>query len=182
MALSCGVTLNYGSYSAGQSPPPTATITVYNPNAVAVVVTSCTLTTQVQGQTAFINATSSNQGMPATGPGQLVTVPALGSINFTAQVVVDSAANANAWQSVAPTSAAQTGPLAGQLNLTNPQLALPASTVIAVGAVVTGSDGSTNVAGTAPLIVSYYPAPPLGYQGGFAQFSSPNNAVLLGVI
>jgi hypothetical protein len=165
MALTCNMTLNIASCVAGQTPPPQATLTVYNPNASPVVVTGV----QVQ-----IFDLDSDIEMPANaplvpiGPGQTTLVPALSSITIGPFAIsVGSAANVNSFAAVNQT---------GNLFAINPQPTQPPQNVITVGATVYGSDGSVNTAGVAPLLVSYTSAPPLGYQGGFLNFASPNNA------
>jgi hypothetical protein len=173
MALQCQVSLNVSSMSAGMTPPPQATITVYNPNAVAVVVTGAAL--RVIENTGLpmpaIGAAISYVGAPPSlmpiGPGQTVLVPALGSITIGPfPVAVNSAANANQFQMVNQT---------GNNNPLNPQgSSIPIATLL-VGATVQGSDGSTNEAQQAGLIVSYQSQPPLGSAGGFLQFSVPMN-------
>jgi len=167
MALQANVTLNYSAYTAGQSPAPMATVTVYNPNASAVVVTSINMLAHPFGSTA--QALPMSPSVPPTGPGMTVSVPTLSSITFGPfPIVIGSAANVNSFQAVNQTS---------NLNPINPQGSQPPQTQVMVGALVYGSDGSANTAGEAGLLVSYYPAPPLGYQGGFLQFNGPNNLI-----
>ena len=167
MALICNMTVNTPVMSAGQSPPPQATLTVANANAVPVVVTGGSVfTTTLAGQYA---STSSPPLIPL-GPGTTTTVPAGGSITFGPfPVVMASAANANPQQAVNQT---------GNLNPLNPQPAERVQQTFLVGATVYGSDGSINIAGTAPVFVSYTSAPPIGYQGGPMFFSAPNNLAL----
>lgn len=171
MALQAQVTLNYSSYTAGQNPPPQATVTVYNPNASAVVVTAVVMRRQSPaplpvGQPNFIPAAPS---VAPIGPGMTTSVPALSSITIGPfPIVVASAANANSFQMVNQ---------AGNLNPINPQGSQPPQSTVMVGATVYGSDGSSNVAGSAPLLVSYASAPPVGFQGGFLNFSAPNNCI-----
>lgn len=170
MALSCQVSLNYSSYAVGQSPSPQATVFVFNPGAAAIVVTSMQLygTVNLAGP-ASASATTMLPVVPPTGPGQTVSVPAGGSINIGPfSVVAASAANVNPFQMVNQT---------GNLNPINPQPSQPAQYILNVGARVYGSDLSVNEAGTAPLLVSYYPPPPPAYQGGYLQFGVPNNFI-----
>ncbi len=165
MALSCQVSLNYASYAAGQNPPPMANVFVYNPGASTVVVTGIVLTFADQ----FGNPVKPvvSPGLPPTGPGQSVAAGALSSINIGPfPIAVGSAANANSFQTVAP----------GALP-SNPQGSQPAQSILLIGAIVYGSDGSMNVAGAASLLVSYTNPPPLGFQGGFYMFSAPNNFI-----
>ncbi len=169
MSLQCNVTLNYSAYAAGQNPAPMATVTCYNPNASAVVVTGINITghtfqSAIQGQLPML------QSSPPIGPGMTTSVPALSSITFGPfPIVIGSAANSNQFQMVN-----QTGNLFPQ----NPQGSQPSQTRVMVGATIQASDGSVNVAGEVGLLVSYYSPPPVGYQGGFLQFNGVNNLVL----
>lgn len=168
MALQCNVTLNSSAYTAGQTPPPQATVTVYNPNASAVSVMAVQMSAR-----AFSDPLSGrlamSQSVPPIGPGMTTSVPALSSITIGPfPVVVASAANVNSFQAVNQT---------GNINPVNPQGSQPPQTQVMVGALVMGSDGSVNIAGEAGMLLSYAVPPPLGYQGGFLQFASPNNLV-----
>jgi len=164
MALIANMTLSSGSMVAGQSPAPQATLTVYNPNAAAVL---------VSGARVSISTASGQQVHAGNAPtvpliAGYSTVPALGSLTFGPfPVAIGSAASGNAFQMVPPS----TQPV-------NPQASQPLQTLFAIGAIVYGSDGSVNIAGTAPLLLSYYPPPPLNFQGGPMQFSQPNNLAL----
>ncbi len=170
MSLQCQVTLNYGSYSAGQNPAPMATVQVYNPNAVTVVVTALQLNSLVvNGGVSSTNKTAMLPSVAPIGPGMTVSVPTLSSITIGPfPVVISSAANVNSFQAVNQT---------GNLNPINPQGSQPAQFTVLIGADVYGSDGSFNTAGVASLLVSYQSAPPLAFQGGFYQFASPNNFI-----
>lgn len=166
MALRCQMSLNYASYAAGQNPSPQATLFVYNPNASAVVVTGARIY-------AFASDDNSQREIPMApvvpplGPGMTVVAPTLSSINIGPfAIVVASAANVNSFQAVNQT---------GNLNPINPQGSQPPQMLLGIGAIVYGSDGSVNRAGSAPLLVSYSSAPPLGYQGGFLNWAAPNN-------
>lgn len=166
MALQANVTLNYSSYTAGQNPAPMATVTVYNPNASAVSVTSIQMNAHALLDP-LVNRLAMSPSVPPTGPGMTTSVPALSSITIGPfPIVLGSASNVNSFQAVNQT---------GSLFPINPQGSQPPQTVVMVGALVYGSDGSSNVAGEAALLVSYAVPPPVGYQGGFLQFSSPNN-------
>ena len=175
MALQCNITLNYANYSAGQNPPPMATLSVYNPNAVAVTVTGMQLNARALGDTP--GHTSMYPGVMPIGPGMTVTAAALSSINIGPfPVVLATAANANSFQAVNQT---------GNLNPINPQGSQPPQVTIVIGADVQGSDGSFNVAGTAALVVSYQSQPPLGFQGGFLALGNGNNLAnlrMLGIL
>jgi hypothetical protein len=159
MALTGSVTLNTTSFVAGATPPPLATLTVYNPNAVPVAVTGVRL---VYGT----NPANNGNEVPI-GPGQTSVVPAGGSITIGPMAIsIGSAANVNSFQAVNQT---------GNLSPVNPQPSQPPQSLVSVGATFYGSDGSVNVAGAAGALVSYSMPPPLGYQGGFLQLSGPNN-------
>lgn len=167
MALTCNMTLNTSVMSAGQSPPPQATLTVYNPNASPVVVTGATIfTTTPAGQ---CTCPVSLPVVPL-GPGMTTLVPALGSITFGPfAITMPSGANANPQQALNQV---------GNLFPLNPQPAERPQQLFFVNALVYGSDGSVNTAGTAPFFMSYTAAPPVGFQGGPLFFSAPNNLAL----
>ncbi len=168
MALQCQMTLNVGSYAAGQTPPPMATLVVYNPNATAVVVTGLQVKAAVLNDP-NVNRLAMSPCVPPIGPGMTTSVPALSSINIGPfPIVVASSANVNSYQAVNQT---------GNLQPINPQGSQPAQYTLQVGADVYGSDGSFNTAGVAPLLVSYGSTPPVGYQGGFYDFAGPNNFI-----
>jgi hypothetical protein len=91
-------------------------------------------------------------------------------------VVVASAGNANPLQLI---------PIAGASTGYSPQASQYMQFTVLVGATIYGSDGSLNVAGVAPLLASYSPAPPAGFQGGYMALAAPNNFLLplmLGVL
>lgn len=167
MALQCNMTLNTASTTAGQSPAPQATLTVYNPNASAVVVTGARVfTTTLQGQQANVV----NEALVPMGPGMTTVVPALSSITFGPfPISTGSAANVNAFLAITPV---------GNIFPQNPQPSQRPQTLLLVNATVYGSDGSVNIAGVAPLLVSYTSPPPLNFQGGPLMFSAPNNLAL----
>lgn len=168
MALTCSLSVNATSYAAGQSPPLQATLTVYNPNAVAVTVTSVQLACYVAGSNQVANACL--PGVPPMGPGMLVTVPALSSINMGPfSIAMVSAANVNSFQMV--NQADDPYPI-------NPQPSQPANYSIQAVATVYGSDGSVNVSSPAGFTLAPQSSPPPGYQGNFLIFSAPNNLAL----
>lgn len=168
MALSCQVSLNYSAYSAGQTPPPMATLLVFNPGAAAVVVTGVQMTGRVLNDP-LVNRLAMSPSVVPIGPGMTVSVPPGSSINIGPfPIVVASAANVNSYQAVNQT---------GNLQPINPQGTQPAQYTLLIGADVSGSDGSQNVAGVAALLVSYSSAPPQAFQGGYLQFASPNNFI-----
>lgn len=169
MALSCQVLLNVASYSAGQTPPPQATVLVFNPNASPVVVTSIQMTARVLYSSSSLSRLAMSPSVPPIGPGMTTMAAALSSINIGPfPISVGSAANANPFQAVNQT---------GNLNPINPQGSQPMQYTLMIGADVYGSDGSYNSAGEVALLVSYTSAPPLAYQGGFLQLAGPNNLV-----
>jgi hypothetical protein len=169
MALNVSVSLNYDAYSAGQNPPPQATLTVYNPNASTVIVTGVKMyafdvNDPVGRELDFAS------GTPPLGPNQPTAVAALGTLTIGPfPVVVGSAANANSYQSSNPVGR----------TLVNSQLAHPPQSILGIGCVLYASDGSVNRAAWTPLQVSYTSSPPLGYQGGFCFFNGPNNCCLV---
>lgn len=167
MALTCQVVLNTTAYQAGQTPTPVASIQVYNPNATAVTVTGLEMVyTDPQGNT---QRPPIAQSIPPIGVGQTTTAPALSSIFIgPIYLAIGSAAAASSYQMVPPGAVPA-----------NTQGAQPLQSQLFIGARVYGSDGSVNSAGSAGLLVSYSVAPPQAYQGGYAQFSAPNNAVLI---
>lgn len=168
MALVCGISLNVNTTVAGGSPAPMATLTVYNPNASAVAVTSIQMGYYNAVTGAPINAAVAPQ-MPAYGPGQVVVAPALSSITFGPMpVAVGSASNMSQFSG--------NGFSSGTVPF-NPQAAQPPQLQILIGATVCASDGSCNEAGRAGLFVSFTPAPPRGFQGGDLNFSAPNNLI-----
>lgn len=165
MALQCAIALNTNVYAAGQTPPPMATVVVYNPGAAAVVVTSMDI--RATGPSGTERPASPSLIAP-TGPGMPVSVPAGGTLNIGPfPIVAASAANANSFQMVAAGGAA--------VPPWNPQPSQPPQFTLMVRALVYGSDGSANIATPAGLTVSYGSTPPLGFQGGFFNFAGPNN-------
>jgi hypothetical protein len=168
MPLTCSVSLNSNVYSAGQNPAPQATLTVYNPGASPVTVTSVQMTCQIAGTGQVSNVCL--PGVPPIGPGMAVTVPALSSINIGPwPIAVVSAANVNSFQAVNQVD---------DLTPINPQPSQPANALIQCFATVMGSDGSINVSSPGGFTLSYQSQPPLGYQGGFLNFAGPNNFAL----
>ena len=187
MALNCQVILGNTSGAAGRSPPCTANILVFNPNAAAVIVTNAAMTFAMLGATGITQGGAGlaySPSVPPIGPGQALTVPANGSITVGPfYVVIPSVAAANGFQTINPMPGAAVpsldfdgegfdsyGPGGGQPQFT-----------ILVGATVYGSDGSVNTAGTAPYFVDVNVPPPPGFNGGFAQFGAPTNSSLLAV-
>lgn len=167
MALQCNMTLNVASTTAGQSPAPMATLTVFNPNATDVVVTGANIEiSTLAGQ----RTNAVNGSVVPMGPGMTTVVPTRASITFGPfPIAPATAANVNNFASVNQT---------GNLFAINPQPAHRPQQILQVGATVYGSDGSVNTAGIAPLLVSYANPPPIGYQGGPMQFGAPNNIAL----
>lgn len=165
MSLQCNMTLNQSSVTAGQSSQ--ATLTVYNPNASSVVVTGMQVSVST---TAGQYMPAVNQSLPPMGWGMTTIVPATSSITFGPfPIAAGSSANVNSFQAVNQS---------GNLNPVNPQPSQSPQQQLMVGATVYASDGSVNTAGQAGLLVSYVPAPPMGFQGGPLMFSAPNNLAL----
>lgn len=169
MALQCNITLNVSNYSAGQTPPPMATLTVYNPGAVAVVVTGVQLNVKPLLESGPPNRVAMAPSVVPIGPGMTTSVPPLSSINIGPfPIVVASAAAGNTYQQMGPT---------GSVTPVNAQGSQPLQSTLMIGADVSGSDGSANIAGQAGLLVSYANPPPPAFQGGYLQFASPNNFI-----
>lgn len=167
MALTCQMLVSPPSYQAGQSPPAMAILRVYNPNAVAIVVTGV--------QLVFKDSVGVERPFPILpsvvpiGYGQTVSVPATSSIDIGPfPLAFASSAAASSFERVPP---------GAQPSMT--QGSRPPQEQIFVGAIVTGSDGSSNIAGSAGVLVSYSVSPPVAYQGGFMNFYWPNNAALV---
>lgn len=166
MALQCQLYSSTTSYTPGQTPVPQAFLTVYNPNAFAVTVQSVQIVAQnILDLT--ITSAPGNGPVVATGPGQLVTCPALSSIT----IGPISLAGSNVAAGFTTTSVNQ----AGNPFPINPQPSQRLQTIFLLAAIVQGSDGSSNLSGTAPVLLSYYPPPQIGVAGGFLNFAGPNN-------
>ena len=156
MALVCTVVLSATSYSAGATPPPTATVLCYNNGASSVVVTGVQMYGRVHGSSTLGNPVPMANALPPYGPGAPVTAAAasLASIG-PFPVTVGSAASA----------------IGG-----NSQPTQPADFILMVGATVFGSDGSRNEAGEAGMLVSYSVRPRVNTQGGQLIFSQASNS------
>lgn len=167
MALNCQLSINPAAYSAGQTPPPSLSLLVVNPNAVAVSVTG--VEWQFTDQNLVVTRPPVNPPLFPFGPGQGSSIAALSSQTFGPMALaVWSAANLNPQQTVPPFGA----PLQTQ-GSQRPQ------TEVWVGALVYGSDGSVNVAGRARLLVSYANAPTRGTLGGNADLTQSTNSGLI---
>lgn len=166
MALQCNMSLNVNTCVAGASPAPMATLTVYNPNASAVAVTAIQMVF-FNGKTGAPLNGAVAQTMPAYGPGQVVVAPARSSITFGPMpIAIGLISGMNPF----PPGGFTTGSVPF-----NAQAGQPPQASVLIGALVYGSDGSANDAGRVGLFVSYSPAPPQAFQGGYLQFSAPNN-------
>ena len=165
MALQCQMSVSNPSITAGQSSQ--ATLTIYNPNAVAVSVTGVELTyADPQGA---VMRPSVNPSLIPIGPGQPTAIPALTVQSFGPfPIAIATVAASNGFQSV---------PVGSIPN--NIQGALQPVMQVFIGARVTASDGSINEAGKAGMLVSPTLSPPMGFQGGVAQFGAPNNSNLV---
>lgn len=175
MALQCQLSFNAASCTAGCSPPPQLYLSVYNPNAVAVTVTGVQVYTRdISGN--MTRAPAGNVSFPV-GPGQPTTIAALGTqILGPVAFAVSSAANASSFQNVAQVSGSATP---------NDQLSQSPQSIVVAAATVLGSDGSSNEAGTAGLLVSYTQVPAAGSQGGFLAYFNGTNfltGLTLGVL
>ena len=168
MALNAQLSVNLPSVTAGQTSH--ATLTVYNPNAVAVTVTGIELVWYDKMGVVVRPAVS--PAVPPLGVGQPTSIAALGTQTFGPfALAVGSVAAASSFQMVPPSSLP-----ALEKASAPPQLELW------VGGLLYASDGSVNVISKARLLVSYTVAPPLGFQGGFAQFHAINNGCLLAAV
>ncbi len=169
MALTCSVVVTPMAYQAGASPGPVALLTVYNPNASAIVVTGIQLV--YKNELGQMQRPPVAESLPPIGPGMTTSVPALSSVSFPFSLAVANLGSANSYQMVAPGAVPS-----------NPLGAHPPQMKLFIGALVYGSDGSVNEAGAGGLLVSYTVAPPPMYQGGSAFFNGPNNSVLLAAV
>ena len=169
MSLQCQMSVNAPAATAQQTPPVAATLTVFNPNAIAVSVTGADLVfTDPQGNP--VRGVQAN--VPPLGVGQPTSIAPGATQTFGPFALVFAmAANVNSFQMVPP--GAQPGATQGSA---------PSTVQLQIGALVYASDGSTNVAGRAGLLVSPTSEPPIGYQGGVAQFQGANNSNLVAVI
>ena len=156
LALVCSVVLSANSYSAGHTPPPSASIVCYNNGASAVVVTGVQLYKRILGSDTPGNPVPMGNALPPYGPGAPVSVSALGTQRVGPfSITMGSAASA----------------IGG-----NSQPSQPAGCILVIGATVFGSDGSRNVAGEAGITVSYSIRPRVGTQGGQLIFSQASNS------
>lgn len=156
MALVCSVVLSAGSYSAGHTPAPTASIVCYNPGASTVVVTGVELTRRIHGSSTLGGPVPMGTAMPPVGPGGAVVVLA------------------GTAQTIGPFSIT-VGSVASAIG-GNSQPSQPADCILMIGATVMGSDSSRNIAGEAGMLVSYSIRPRVGTQGGQLDFSKASNS------
>ena len=174
MPLNCQVYV-YQSATSGEKPVIAAVI-VTNPSATtAIAITGGALSvSQLRDGTAVPCALP----MLPIGPGMPVVVPAGGTIIVGPMpLVVHSNGASNSYQSVASPGA----PVAPQPSDSRGEatgMHYPQFTAL-IGATLYGSDGSVNVAGTAPLLVDVVVPPPPGYQGGYLHLGTPPNLVTL---
>lgn len=165
MALNCSISLDRNAYAAGQQPLK-CYLTVYNPNASALVLTAAVL--RVEDWNNARNRLPANVPQMPYDDGVSTLIPALGTVVFGPfNITVALPANVNAFIDPPPATFE---------NPRNPQLSLPPSLTCRVGCVVYASDRSANEAAPAGFLLSYGNPPPSTYQGGFAVFSEPNNA------
>jgi hypothetical protein len=175
MTLRCALTMNTNAFQAGQSPVPQAFLGVANDSAAAVNVTAVDLY--------FTDLNGVAQRPCAVAPvvpigfGQATVVPAAaagvqGSITIGPMgIAIGSAAAGNQFAAVPPSAAPS-----------NSQGSQPQQQQLFLRARVYGSDGSVTEASPAEFFVSYTLPPPLGYQGGFANFAGVNNSCLLAAV
>ncbi len=171
MTLRCALVMNSNSFVAGQTPVPQASLTVANDAAAPVNVTGVDLYfTDVVGN---VVRPAGSVPLAPIGFGQTTVVPAASSITIGPMgVALGSAASVNSYASVPPQS----------IPTNSQQLALPAGQQLFLRARVYGSDGS--VADASPAQFTVWPSiqPPLGFQGGFAQFADPDNSNLAAAV
>ena len=171
MAVNAQLSVNSPYYTAGQNPPPQCTLTIYNPNSTALFVVGVDVYATTGGTTqrnmAFLPV------VPAIGIGSNVTVSPASYLTIGPfPIVVGSGANVNSYQALNQ---------AGSVDPINRQPSQPANVQVNLGCTVYMSDGSVNEAGGATVFATYATQPPLGFQGGFANFAGPNNSVLIAV-
>lgn len=171
MSLQCALNLSTLAYAVGQTPAPMLALKVYNPNASAVVVTGVQISFWDTVGNRLVSPPVTPPMVP-TGPGVPTVVPSLDSITMGPfPVVVQSAANGNASLMV-PTSSQPP----------NMQVSQPLVFNLVIGATVLASDGSTNEASRVQLRVAPQSTPPMGYQGGAANFSDGDSANLVSAL
>ncbi len=156
MSLVCSVMLSAQSYSAGSTPPPTASIVCHNPGALSVVVTGVALHGRVLNSSTLGQPTSMATALPPYGPGAPVVVLAGGT------------------QTVGPFPVTVGSSAAGIGG--NPQPSQPLDYQLMIGATVLGSDRSINEATEQGMTVSYSLRPRTNTQGGQLIFSQPSNS------
>lgn len=156
MALLCHVVLSASTYTAGATPPPTATLVCTNTGASSVVVMGVQLTGRVLGSSTLGNPVPMANALPPYGPGAPVVVAA-GGIGRVGPfpVTVASAADANS---------------------SSQQRTQVPVCILMVGATVFGSDRSVNVAAEAGITVSWTIRPAFNTRGGLLDFSRPSNS------
>jgi hypothetical protein len=174
MALQCALNFVSSTYTAGATPPPQLSMTLFNPNAFAVLVLGVRIYTK--DPSGALSQSPYGEVSWPVGPGSNVTVPALGTLLMgPVAFTVGSAANANGAQYVSQ--------VAGQATL--PQSAEPPQRTVLAAATVAASDGSLNEATPAALVVSYTSQPPALSQGGSLTYFNQTNfltGLALGVL
>ena len=151
MALQAQMLLDKDSIRSGEATH--ATLLVYNSGATAVAVTGANIT--IRDAASAQNRIPANAPIVPCGVGMNTLVPAGGSLTFGPFAI--TAYNAAARQ------ATQTG-------------SMPLTAQVVVGCEVFGSDRSSTQAGTAPFLLSYYPAATKGTAGGECAFQVATNS------
>lgn len=170
MALIASVTLDRLSYSGGDTPLK-CTLTVYNPNASAIVVTAAVL--RVEDWNNPRNRIPCNIPLIPYSAGQSSLIPALGTLSFGPfNIAAVQPGSMNAYIDPPPTNMLGLG----FGNAVQPDNAFPGSVQCRVGCVVYASDRSATEASPAGFLLNYTNPPPPTYQGGWATFSNGNNA------
>lgn len=177
MPLTAAVVLNTHAMTAGQNPPPYASLLVANAGATALVVTNVQMRFRTLNDAAINHATGYVPQAPIA-PGQTVVVPAGGSITMGPMAITPgSPAGGQNYQTVnASTNAGAPA---------NPQGAMPLQFILIVDALVYASDGTIATAAPDGVTVTYTNQPALGSSGGFLQFAQPTNfltGLLFGVL
>jgi hypothetical protein len=149
MALTCTLTLNKATMGAGQTPPPLATLTVVNPNAVPVAVLGGRISFNVAGLP--LTRPPYSEVLLPIDPGQNTTIAASGSTVIGPFPIQLQLPVTNYFLSV---------DVPGTSTPTNAQPSQPTSWSIQVGGRVQGSDGSDNAITPATITVTYINSTP----------------------
>lgn len=167
MPLNAAVNIDRRSVTAGGAPAQVSVV-VYNPGAATVLVTGIQISASRFGSSA--QTLPFQASVPATGPGQAMTVAAGATITIGPfPIAFGSAAyigGANPTV-ISPDAAAFPN---------NAQPSQPTPYIATIAAMVFGSDGSSNIAAPAGILVSHSFQPPASTQGGYLNFAVPQNS------